>query len=683
MTITTQPESVIRPSVCPLDCPDTCSLAVTVSDDRVIKVRGSSANPFTAGVLCAKVALGYPEFVHGPNRLTRPLRRVGVKGEGRFEAISWDAALDAVHAGLSRAVERHGPQSVVPFNYAGPHGMLADGSMDRRFFHRLGASLLHRGALCGGIKSAAYASLYGNVPGMAPEEAARANLIVVWGNNVTVSNLHFQRVIKKARERGAKLVVIDPRSIKVAQQADLHLPIRPGTDVVLAFAVAAELERVGGLDHEFIERWVSGFDEFMESARAVSIADAAHTCGVPEAAIREFTELYRSLSPAVLAPGNGLERNRNGGAGIRAAMALPALAGKFRVPGGGLIAKAGNAFPKTVDRLQRPDLAPAGTRLLNIIDVPRLILDETLSPPIKALFIYNHNPVAVHPEQRRVRRALAREDLFVVGCDVAMTDSMAYADVILPAATHFEYADIYPAYGQQYLQRAAPVIPTVGEALSNTEIFRRLAARFGFNEPLFKASDAQLMDDALDATDPRLKGMRPSEIPLDQAIPMEIDGATPTLFENVIPTTPSGKVELYSAALEESYGAGLPTYTPVESDYPLALLSPSSDKRTNATFGGLAAGDEAPPIEIHPDDAVPRGVSDGMAVKVWNQLGEVHLVAKVSTAVRPGLVSSPKGAWLRTSGNGQTLNALIPAAKADIVDGACFNDTCVELAALS
>ena len=264
-------------SVCPLDCPDTCSLSVTVEEDRVVSVRGSKANPYTAGVLCAKVSTAYPDFVHGENRLTRPLRRVGARGEGRFEPVSWDAALDEVHAGISRVVAEHGPQAVVPFNYAGPHGMLGDGSMDQRFFHKLGASLVSRTPLCGGIRSLAYSSTYGDVPGMQPEQARHAKLIVVWGNNVTVSNLHLQRIIKAARENGAKLVVVDPKRVRVAEQAHLHLAIRPGTDVLLALAVTAELERMGAFDHDFIAKWVHGFDEYMEKVRAVSVDDAARS----------------------------------------------------------------------------------------------------------------------------------------------------------------------------------------------------------------------------------------------------------------------------------------------------------------------------------------------------------------------------------------------------------------------
>lgn len=666
-----------------MDCPDTCSLLVTVENDRIVKVRGSHANPLTNGVICNKIARGYPEFVHGPNRLTTPLKRTGAKGDGTFERISWDQALDMVVDEFSAVIDAYGPQAILPFNYAGPHGKIMFSSMDARLFNKMGATLLDRGPLCGGVRGLAYSSLYGAMPGNPIEQAQHSKLIVVWGNNVTVSNLHFASIIKQARKNGAKLIVIDPKRIKIAEQADLHLPVTPGSDVVLALAVAAEIERLGGIDKPFVDRWLHGFDEYMERARAVSIEQAAEICGLNAADIATFAKLYCHISPAIMSISNGLERSRNGGNAIRAAAILPALAGKFGTLGGGLIMKAGNAFPETGDRLRRPDLIPQGTREFNIIDVAKHLLDDKLDPPVKALFIYNHNPLAVHPDQNRMKRALSREDLFIVGCDVAMTDSMAYADVILPAATHFEYADIYGAYGHQYLQRAEPVIPAVGESLPNTEIFRRLAARFGYDDAQFRADDEQLMDDALDADDPRLKGLRPSEIPLDQAIYMECDGQDVMPFVNVFPSTVTGKVEILSDDLEHRYGERLPRYKPLRSDYPLYLVSPSSDKRINATFGGLAMSDGLQPLEMHPDDAALRELADGATVKVWNELGAVHLALVITDATPPGTVYSPKGAWTRTSATGQTVAALIPAAKADICEGACYNDTRVEVAPIA
>jgi anaerobic selenocysteine-containing dehydrogenase len=672
-----------RPSVCPLDCPDTCSLSVTVADEQVISVRGSKVNPITHGAICAKVARYYPDFVHGPNRLRFPLQRSGPKGAGTFRRISWDAALDEIHERVSAVIARHGPQAVMPLNYAGPQGMLASDSMSARFFHKLGATQLHRSALCGGIRTEAYTGTFGEVPGTPLQQASLAKLIIVWGNNATACNLHLMRQVNMAKRNGAKLVVIDPRRIKAAEQAQLFLAVRPGTDVVLAFALACELERTGGLDRAFIDAHVQGFEAYMAVAREYPAERAAEVCGLAVEDIRLLAQWYREAAPAVIAWGNGLERNQNGGAGIRAIAALPALAGKFGVPGGGLIAAAGNAYPTTSDALTRPDLAPAGTRLLNILDVSSALLDAKLAPPIDAIFIYNHNPLIVHPDQNRMKQALARSDLFTVGIDIAMTDSMQYADIVLPACSHFEYADLYAAYGQQYLQRAAPVIEPVAEALPNTEIFRRLAARFGFTGPEFTASDAELIDAAVDSTDPRMQGLRGSELPLDRALSMEYQGAEPVLFRNVWPATPSGKIELQSALLAERYGAPLPGFRPLGSSFPLTLITPASDQRITSTFGGLAVNDATPVLEMHPTDAAGRNLADGTLVRMWNELGEVYLPLCVTTAVRPGVVCSEKGAWLRTSRNGQTVSALAPTHKADLAGGACFNDARVEVAAVA
>lgn len=670
-----------KPSVCPLDCPDTCSLSVTVSGGRVERVRGSRVNPFTAGSVCSKVAHYYPEFVHGPERLTHPLVRVGARGGTDFEPVSWDEAIDRVHTGLSDTIERYGPQAVVPFNYAGPHGMLADGSMDRRFFHKLGASLMDRGPLCGGIRGLSYSSLFGAMPGTGPEQAEHARIIVVWSNNVTVSNLHLTRMIARARRQGAKLVVVDPKRIKIAERADLHLAPRPGTDVVLAFALAAELERQGSIDHDFVERWALGFDEYMARAREYPPERAAEICDVDAADIVKLARWYGESSPAVISIGNGVERSVTGGSCVRSVMALAVLAGKFGEQGSGVIAKPGNAFPKTPDRLHRTDFIPHGTRTLNILDVPAAILDEQMDPAVRGLFIYNHNPVATHPDQRRMRAALSHPDLFVVGCDIAMTDSMAYADVVLPACSHFEIDDLYGAYGQQWLQRAEPVIAPVGEALPNTEIFRRLAARFGFDDPAFEASDLALMNDAVDAGDDRLGGHRPSELPLDTALHMRKDGEPIVPFDNVFPSTPSGRVELYSEDLEKRYGQGLPSFYEVDAMFPLNLISPSSDQRTNATFGGCVANKTVAPLELNPRDAQARGLESGNRVRVFNDLGEVELKVLVTDAVREGVVYSPKGTWLCTSSTGETVNALVVDRRSDIADGACFNNTFVEVEA--
>jgi len=674
-------DSSTSPSVCPLDCPDTCSLQVSVEAGRISKVRGSQANPYTAGAICAKVAKYYPEFVHGALRLRQPLRRTGAPGSDEFEAIGWDAALALIAERTQQAIAEHGPQTVLPFNYAGPHGQLAGGSMDRRFFHRLGASLLERGPLCGGVRGAAYTSLFGEAPGMPPEQAAAADLIAVWGNNVTVSNLHLARVIKQARERGAKLIVVDPRRTRIAAQAHLYLQIEPGTDVVLALAVAAEVERRGRLNQGFIDAWVAGFEPFMAEARRYGLEQAARVCKVARADIVRLVDWYCAAERLALSIGNGIERGRSGGSGLRAIMSISALLGQFGRRGAGVIAKPGFAFPTTPRALQRSDLVPAGTRTLNIVDVGRHLLHDDIDPPLRAVFIYNHNPVATHPDQNRMIRALSRDEIFKVGIDVVMTDSMRYCDLVLPAASHFEYADIYTAYGHAWLQRAEPVIPPLGEALPNTEIFRRLARAFGFTEPMFDDSDAALMDAALDPADARLQGYRPSEIPLDRALSMRAAGEQELVMcATVTPATASGRIELFCEDLERRFGYGVPRYEAVPHAKPFTLISPASAQRTNATFGGDPASRGPELVEINPADAGRGGIAGGQLVEVSNERGRVLLQASITDAVAPGVLYSPKGSWLASSASGRTVNALIDAGmKTDIAEGACYNETFVDI----
>ena len=614
-------------------------------------------------------------FVHGPQRILHPLRRTGAKGSGTFERITWEVALDEIHARTDAVIERWGPQAVSPLNYAGPHGMVAGDSMSSRFFHKLGATQLYRRSMCGGVRSEAWSGTYGAVPGCPPDFAADAKLNVVWGNNATVTNLHLVRSVRRAMRKGGKLVVVDPLRTKIAEQADLHLAPLPGTDVLLAWALAAELERIGAFDAAFIAAHVLGFEEFMAAARAWPVARAAAACGLREAQIATFAQWLADADPLVFAPGNGLERGRNGGSSIRALIALPALLGKLG-KGSGIALGASNAFPKTIMKLQRPDLAPPGMRTLNLIDVGRHLADDDIDPPLRAVFIYNHNPVVVHPDQNRMRRGLARDDVFAVGIDVAMTESMAFCDIVLPAATHFEYADLYASYGHHWLQRAEPVVPPVAESLPNTEIFRRLAARFGFDDACFKASDADLMDAAVDLGD-----IRPSEISTENALQMKgKDGKPLVLFENVFPATPSGRIELRSEALAQRWGdaALMPTWRERPADYPLMLISPASNRRISSTLGFAGS---PPRLMMHPRDAETRGLVQGSEVKVWNGRGEVILPLEVTDDVPLGVVASEKGTWLATSRTGQTISALVSAdMRADLAEGACFNDTLVEVA---
>ena len=591
--------------------------------------------------------------------------------------------MDTIHERFTAVISAHGPQAILPLNYAGPHGFLAGGSMDLRFFHRLGASLLDRKPLCGGIRTEAWVGTFGTVPGIRPEQAEQARLIVVWGNNVTWSNLHLmprhQRRApggREARGRGS--------SAHQGGRAGRPAPGPPpghGRGAGLRDRGRAGAgRRARPLVHRPSRGRIRGLHG--RGPRATRRPWPRGSAASPRPTSAAWPSGTRRSRRRPSAWATASSATRTAAAASARSSPCPRWPGSSGCRGGGLINGAGFAFPKTPQRLQRPDLVPPGTRTLNIVDVGAHLLDPKLAPPIQAVFIYNHNPLVVHPDQNRLRRGLRREDLFVVGCDVVMTDSMAFSDIVLPACSHFEHDDLFPAYGHHWLQRAEPVIPRQGEALPNTEIFRRLAARFGFQDPCFTASDAALMDDAIDPDDPRLRGVRPSRIPTDRALAMTVDGADAVLFGNVFPKTASGKVELASPYLEGKYAARLPSFRPVASNYPLTLLSPASDERITSTFGGLN-GRAAPRLDMHPADASARGLEDGARVRVWNDLGEVHLTVRVTDRVPAGVVCTLKGAWLGTSDNGQTVSALCPAHHADLSQGACFNDARVEVAAFT
>ncbi len=669
------------PSVCPLDCPDTCSLTVTLKTGKIDKVRGSKSNPFTSGSICNKVSKFYPDFVHGEHRLTQPLIRVGLKGEGIFKPVSWDEALDKVYAGIQGVIDKYGAQAVLPLNYAGPHGKLAGGSMDVRFFSRLASSDLDRSPLCGGVRSLSYKSTYGSAQGMPPEQIIHSDVILIWGSNVTVSNLHLMRSINRARKAGAKLVVIDPRETQVAKQADLFLQVTPASDVVIALKLLARLDKLGVLNQSF-GHGVIGSEAYLENAKQFEASDTLKLCGVEGSDFEKLVNIMKSAKRLCLSTGVGLERTRNGGAAIRAAQSLPLFIGELGELGQGILGSYSKAFNASAELQDKADTEYSKKRrVFNIVDVAKHLLDESLETPLKAVFIYNHNPIATHPDQNMMRKALAQEQLFSVGCDVQMNDSMKYCDVVLPACTHFEHSDVYSSYGHGYLQKADAVIQPVGESLPNTEIFRRLGQRFGFTDDAFTDSDEQLIDQAfaVNFTDygvDRVSQMMPEQVinmqPLDRC----------WLSEKVL-DTPSGKIELYSKQLEIDFDQPLPAYREIQQTAEFILISPASAKRINATFGGSSAADNEK-LEINPHDAKLKGVVEGDKVSVTNALGSVLLVAKVTTAVAVGVVCCEKGAWCESSETGQTVNALISnSSKTDIGDGAAYYDTFVDVRKVS
>lgn len=667
----------IHDAVCPLDCADTCSLSIEVVDGKVARVRGSDANPFTRGKICAKVANGLPHQVHGPDRLQTPMLRNGPKGAGAYRTATWDEALDTVYQRFTDIIDNYGPEAIAGLTYGGPMGMLAGGSMDERFFNRLGSSKIDTTTLCTATSSAAWNSVFGEVSGISYAELDHSRLIVVWGNNITACHLHLINRLRDARKRGAKLVVVDPKRIRIADEADLHLGLMPGTDVVLAYAVAAELKRMGALNLEFIEQHVLGADQYLATAEQYSVERAAEICGIDPDDIREFARMWAELSPAAISIGVAPERNRNGGSGIRAAFALPALTGNFGMPGAGVCDVSGY-FPTNGDKLARPDLLAGKVREFNTLDLANHLLDPGDALPLKALFIYNHNPLAVTPQQGKLQAALQQEDLFVVGSEVSMTDSMACADVILPAASHLEYGDLYKAYGHQYLQRSAPVLEPQGEAVSNMELFRRLAQRFGFTEACFQDTDKELMDQAIDPEALGTDIERASDIPTNSALDMQICAPT-GLLRGDAPATPSGKIELYSETLEQECGMGLPQYQPLQRSRGFVLVTPASEKRINSTFGGVEGHDSDMQAAMNPEDAVARNLEDGQQVRLVNDQGAIELPVLVSDRIRRGTLYVPKGAWMRDSSTGLTANGLIPGHKADLAGGACYYDCTVDV----
>ncbi len=674
------------PAVCPLDCADTCSLNIELSDGKVSKVRGNDNNPFTRGKICAKVATALPEQVHGTDRLLQPMRRIGKKGPGaQFKAISWNDALDEIHTRFTQDINEHGPASIVPLNYGGPMGMLAGGSMDARFFNQLGARRVNSSTLCAGVADAAYGSLFGDAGGIPHAEFEHSKLIVIWGNNVTACNLHLTKIIRNAQKNGAKLVVIDPKRIRIAEQADLHLAIMPGTDVVLAYAVAAELKRQGGLDDDFIAKHVLGAEAYLQEAESFTLDKAAEICGVAAEDIKQFASFWKDIKPAAINIGIGPERNRNGGSGIRAALALPVLSGNFGPLGAG-VCNVSSFFPTDSSKLERDDLYQGEDNEISVLDIPKLILEKEThanSTPIRSLFIYNHNPIAVHPEQAKMQEALNSEELFIVGCDLTMTDSMNYADILLPATSHLEYADIYQAYGHPVLQESASVMEPLGKSLPNTEIFRRLAARFSFTDPLFSESDQELIELAIDYSHPNMQGRERAQLspsqPMDCTL-LSNGELGPSLFRGQSPDTPSGKIELFDKALEQECGMGLPKWTTLTKTHPFILVSPSSEKRTNSTFGNVPGHDSDVVLEMHPEDATELKLEDKQIVKVFNEQATVQLAMKLSSAIKRGTVYCPKGAWLKQQDH--TINALLPGHRSDIAGGACYNDAQVSVEAL-
>ena len=655
-------------TVCPLDCPDACSLDVTVQGGKVTVVDGSSENPTTDGYICAKVRR-FPERIYGQDRLLHPALRKGPKGSARFERVSWDRALEVITEQLTSVRREWGAEAILPYSYGGSNGLLTQDTSDATLFRRLGTSRLAR-TVCAAATGAANKALYGKMPSVVYEDYPEARLILLWGANPSASGIHLVPHIREAQRRGATLVVVDPRTTPLAKQADIHLAVRPGTDLPVALAIHRHLFETGHANEAFLGQHTRGADRLRERAHAWTFERAAAEAGISEEALRRVAELYATTSPALVRCGWGQERNRNGGNASMAILALPAVGGKFGVRGGGFTMSNTEAWGITRTWLTTPE---PETRVVNMNQLGRALTEYT-DPPIKALFVYNSNAAVTTPDQARVLRGLAREDLFTVVFDQTMTDTAQYADVVLPATTFLEGYDLPRGYGPISLRLGRPAIEPVGEARPNGDVFAELLHRLELNEPGDVTGELEEMLDVL----ARLPEPAGSQL-RDRGVAVPPFGGRPIQFVDVLPRTADGKVDLFNESLDATAPAGLYGYQadPGTAQFPLTLISPASERTVSSMLSELPRPEVK--LLMHPDDARARGLEDDMAVRIFNMLGEVRCNLQIGEWTRPGTVVLPKGLWRKHTTNGFTANALAPDTLTDLGDGACFNDARVQV----
>ncbi|MEN3110558.1 molybdopterin oxidoreductase family protein [Uliginosibacterium paludis] len=682
-------------AVCPHDCPDTCAMEVTVENGRAIKLRGAESPSFTRGTLCSKVA-HYLERTYSEQRLQYPMKRVGAKGEGRFVRISWDEALNEI-AERFRNIAATDPRAILPYSYAGTMGLVQGSSMDRRFFHRLGASFLDR-TICAEAGAQGYKATIGASLGTDPEAFADAQYIVIWGSNPVISNLHLWSRIVEARRKGARVVCIDPVRSLTAEKSDWHLAPLPGTDGALALALMHVLIRDELCDEDYIARYTTGYAALKRRVAEWTPERAAAETGLAAADIEQLAREYgQEGRPAVIRANYGLNRCAGGGSAMRAIACLPALTGHWRSPHGGILLSTSGSYGVNDAALERPDLYPADPRFpprhVNMSAIGNALLEET-DPPIRAVMVYNSNPVAVAPESARVRAGFAREDLFVVVHELFQTDTADYADILLPATSQLEQHDIHKSYGHLNVMLNTPAIAPLGEARPNTWVFRELASRMGFTEACFQESDEEISAGAFRKDHARSARIDPATLAAEGWQRLDVPTPYAPFAEGGFPT-PSGKCEFYSDMLARNGMDPLPHYVPphegprsnpeLAREFPLAFVSPPSRNFLNSSFANLPRFRDAegkPWLDMHPADAAARGLSDGQRVRIFNRRGAFHAWLRVDTAqpgVREGVVSAPSIWWQKLSGDGNNANAVTSQALTDMGGGATFYDCLVEV----
>jgi anaerobic selenocysteine-containing dehydrogenase len=675
---------VIR-AVCPHDCPDTCSMLVTVENGRAIRIAGDPAHPVTRGFLCTKVAK-YLERTYHDGRLLHPQIRVGAKGEGRFRRATWDEALSLIAEKLN-AIRAEEPQAILPYSYGGTLGAIQGDSMSMRFFHRIGASLLDR-TICAAAGMHAWTGVYGIRMGTDTESIPDSKLIILWGTNTLTSNPHLWPFVRKAKANGARTICIDPLRTRTADACDEHIAIRPGTDAALALALMHILFRDNLYDRQYLDEMTIGWEQLRDRVLAeYSPERVASITRVPVETIERLGHLYGTTRPAFIRLNYGLQRHGGGGSAVRAIALLPAVTGAWNFAGGGAQLSTSQTFPLDSAYLERTDLIPPGTRTINMSRIGKA-LTETNDPPVRAMIVYNSNPAAVAPERERVLEGLRRDDLFTVVLEHFQTDTADYADVLLPATTQLEHDDVHKAYGHLYLSYNKAAIAPLGEALPNTEIFRRLAVRMGLDHPELQESDESMIRHAI----AKVPGITFDELRERGSIRLQLPTPHLPYRSGARIPTPSGKIEIDSSRFKAAGLDPIPMYVPPhESEerdpelarrFPLALISPPAHSFLNSTFVNVASLRRSagkPTLEIHADDATRRGINAGDSVRIHNDRGWFTAEAVITDRVRPGVVSAPSVWWPKMVADRKNANQTTSQALTDIGHGATFYDNLVEV----
>ena len=690
-------KQIIR-AACPHDCPDTCAMLVTVENGKAIKIEGAKDHPTTNGFLCTKVNR-YLERTYSDQRVLYPMKRVGAKGKGVFARISWDEALETIAEKFKAVADEFGPQAILPYSYAGTMGLVQSQSMDRRFFHKLGASLLDR-TICATAGAAGYKVTIGASIGTDMERFDEAKLIVIWGGNPQTSNVHLMPKILAAKRRGAKLIAIDPYRSLTAEKCQQHLALLPGTDGALALAMMHVIIAENLIDADYISKYTLGFELLQERVQDYPPSRVATITGLSEETIINFAREYATTKPAVIRLNYGMQRHAGGGMAVRNIACLPALIGAWRDAAGGILLSSSGTFSLNTNALERPDFIPSGTRTINMSAIGDALLGvwrhpdnstTPLNPPVKSLYVYNSNPVAIAPDSGKVIAGFAREDLFTVVHEIFQTDTADYADIVLPATTQLEQFDVHKAYGHLYVLANNPAIAPLGEAKPNSEVFRLLAARMGFDDPCFADSDEAIGAQAFNYDHERMRTIDFATMKTQGWQRLNVPEHYAPFAEGNFPT-PSGQCEFFSETLAKQGMDPLPTYIPpresvqtapqLATKYPLAMISPPAHSFMNSSFANLPsflAAEKEPFIQIHPDDAGVRGINDGALVRVYNARGSFQLKARVTDKARAGVVVALSVWWKKLTQDGGNANDVTSQELTDLGAAATFYDALVEV----